>query len=222
MIQEYATVHAVEEVDLKDEAALFDEMCAGGKDRGALLTALDTGLLSVLDPAFLADDGANYLVFGRSKGIYLQKLSADGLSADGLPVKIASNAFDAPILLKRDGKYFLLLSMGTYTAGANSTCVTVVGRADRPEGPYFDKAGNDLLIGSGGETLVGTGTKFGAPGHGTVVSLPDGSDWMIYNAYDLSDVARGRTLMLDRIIWSGGWPAIRGAISSFCTDAPAL
>ena len=45
---------------------------------------------------------------------------------------------------------------------------------------------------------------------------------MIYNAYDLSDVARGRTLMLDRIIWSGGWPAIRGAISSFCTDAPAL
>lgn len=192
------------------------------KDRGALLTALDTGLLSVLDPAFLADDGANYLVFGRSKGIYLQKLSADGLSADGLPVKIASNAFDAPILLKRDGKYFLLLSMGTYTAGANSTCVTVVGRADRPEGPYFDKAGNDLLIGSGGETLVGTGTKFGAPGHGTVVSLPDGSDWMIYNAYDLSDVARGRTLMLDRIIWSSGWPAIRGAISSFCTDAPAL
>ena len=56
------------------------------KDRGALLTALDTGLLNVLDPAFLADDGANYLVFGRSKGIYLQKLSADGLSADGLPV----------------------------------------------------------------------------------------------------------------------------------------
>lgn len=191
------------------------------KDRGALLTALDSGILAVLDPAFFSDGGANYLVFGRSMGIYLQKLSADGLETDGLPVKIASDSFDAPVLLKRDGKYFLFLSRGTSTAGANSTCVTIVGRADRPEGPYFDKAGNDLL-GGGGETLVGTGTKFAAPGHGTVVSLPDGSDWLLYNAFDLSDVARGRTLMLDRIIWSGGWPSIRGAISSFCTDAPVL
>lgn len=202
-------------------AAVSDVPTGPFKDHGALLTSTAAGILGVSDPAFLADDSANYLVFGHSKGIYLQKLSADGLSTDGLPVKIGSEAFDAPTLLKRDGKYFLLMSMGAATAGASSTCVVVAGRADRPEGPYFDKAGNDLLVG-GGETVISSGIKFAGPGHGTVVSLPDGSDWMVYNAYDLSDVAKGRTLMLDRIIWSGGWPSIRGGVSSFCTDAPAL
>ena len=202
-------------------AAVADVPTGPFKDHGAVLTATSSGLLGVRDPGFLADDGTNYLVFGHSKGIYLLKLSADGLSPEGLPVKIASEAFDAPALIKRDGKYFLFVSMGTANAGASSNCITVAGRADRPEGPYFDKEGNDLLYG-GGETLVATGIKFAGPGHGTVVSLPDGSDWMIYNAYDLSDVAKGRTLMLDRIVWSGGWPTIRGAISSFCTDAPAL
>ena len=202
-------------------AAVADVPTGPFKDHGAVLTAASSGLLGVRDPGFLADDGTNYLVFGHSKGIYLLKLSADGLSPEGLPVKIASEAFDAPALIKRDGKYFLLVSMGTANAGASSNCITVAGRADRPEGPYFDKEGNDLLYG-GGETLVATGIKFAGPGHGTVVSLPDGSDWMVYNAYDLSDVAKGRTLMLDRIVWSGGWPSIRGAISSFCTDAPAL
>lgn len=202
-------------------AAVADVPTGPFKDKGALLTATGSGIPGVRDPAFFSDEGTNYLVFGHSKGIYLQRLSADGLSVEGLPVKIASEAFDAPILLKREGKYFLLASMGTATAGASSTCVTVVARADRPDGPYFDKSGNDMLF-SGCETLVGTGTKFAGPGHGTVVSLPDGSDWMVYNAYDLSDVARGRTLMLDRIVWSGGWPSVRGAVSSFCTDAPAL
>ena len=78
------------------------------------------------------------------------------------------------------------------------------------------------MLAGGGDAVVASGIKFAGPGHGCIVSLPDGSDWMVYNAYDLSDLSKGRTLMLDRIRWTDGWPSIRGTVSSFCTDAPVL
>lgn len=191
------------------------------KDHGAIVTAAGSGLKGVASPGFFADETGNYLVFGHFNGIYLLRLSANGLApeAGAAPVRIANESFAAPTLLKREGQYILLVSRGAETGGEASPCVVVAGRADRPEGPYLDPNGKDLTTGIG-EAILGSGTKFAGPGHGCVVTLPDGTDWMIYNAYDLSDVSKGRTLMLDRILWTDGWPSIRGAVSSFCTDAP--
>lgn len=190
-------------------------------DRGALLTSASTGLQGVSSPDFFTDGTDNWLVFGEGKGIYLQKLSADGLSVSGSPVEIAADGFNAPSILFKDGKYHLFVSSGSITGGASSTSRIRYGRADRASGPYLDKSSKDLLD-NGGEILIDTSVKFAGPGNASVLSLADGSHWLIYNAYDLSAVSKGRTLMMDRIQWSDGWATVRGGICSFSAEAPTL
>ena len=174
----------------------------------------------VSSPSFIQDDDENYLVFGNFNGIFLVKLSADGLSTAGVnPVQIASVVFDAPCIFRHDDMYYLFATVGLATGDESCTCTQVVGRADKIEGPYYNKAGEAMLSGSS-ELLIGSSAKFVGPGHGTVFNVSDGSTWILYNAYDLSNVKKGRTLMLDRIQWVGGWPMVRGQIGSFCADTP--
>ena len=189
-------------------------------DKGAVITSAGSGLGGVVSPAFFSDGNDNYLVFGDFKGIYLQKLSADGLSASGAPVQIASEEFTAPAMLFKDGKYHLFVSAGSTAGGASSTSRICYGRADRAAGPYLDRSSRDLLD-NGGETIVNTSVKFAGPGNASLISFKDGSDWLVYNAYDLSAVSKGRTLMIDRIQWKDGWASVRGGICSFCAEAPS-
>ena len=189
-------------------------------DRGRLIKASST-VNGVSSPSFIQDDDANYLVFGNFNGIFLVKLSSDGLSTAGNPVQIASTVFDAPCIFKHDDKYYLFATVGTTDGGASCTCTQVVGRADRIEGPYYDK-GLDTMLSGAYELLIGSSSKFVGAGHGTVFNVADGTTWMLYNAYDMSNINKGRTLMLDRIEWVGGWPSVRGQIGSFCADSPLM
>lgn len=188
-------------------------------DKGALLTAAGSGLKGVMSPSFCTDGTNNYLVFGNFGGIYLVRLSEDGLSVAGTPVMIASETYDAPLLIFRDGQFHLLVTSGSATGGAASTCKIRYGRSAHAEGPYLDRSMRDLLD-DGGDILVDASVKFAGPGHPCLVRLKDGSDWLLYNACDLSAVDRGRTLMLDRIEWSDGWASVRGKIGSFSAAAP--
>ena len=190
-------------------------------DKGALITASGSGLKGVASPSFCTDGKQNYLVFGNFGGIYLVKLSEDGLSVTGTPVMIASATYDAPLLVYRDGSFYLIVTSGTTTGGASSTCKIRYGRSVHAEGPYLDRSMRDLLD-DGGETLVEGSVKFAGPGHPCLVHLKDGSDWLLYNACDLSAVDRGRTLMLDRLEWADGWLTVRGKIGSFSAAAPTI
>ena len=67
-----------------------------------------------------------------------------------------------------------------------------------------------------------TSVKFAGPGNASLISMTDGSDWLIYNAYDLSAISKGRTLMIDRIVWKDGWASVRGGIPSFSAEAPSI
>lgn len=189
-------------------------------DRGRVIQATSS-VSGVSSPAFFQDGDVNYLVFGNFNGIYLVRLSADGLRTAGNPVKIASTVFDAPYIIKYEDKYYLFATVGLTEGGASCTCTQVVGRADRVEGPYYNKSLDKMEDGYS-ELLIGNSSKFVGAGHGTVLTLSDGSTWILYNAYDLSKVDKGRTLMLDRIEWKGGWPTVRGQIGSFCADTPDL
>ena len=192
-------------------------------DQGKLLLASEYGISGAVSPSFFNDGGANYMVFGNFGGIYIVELSEDGLSvaAGAAPVKVASELFDAPCVTVKDGSYYMFASIGSTAGGADSSCQQVVARADSPYGPYFDKSSR-AMTDDGYEVLVKSSTKFAGPGHGTVFDAGDGNTWIIYNAYDLSDVTKGRTLMLDRVHWQDGWPSVRGSIGSFSADAPAL
>ena len=186
-------------------------------DRGSIIKS-SSNISGVASPAFFKDGEKNYLVFGNRKGTYLVGLSTSGLSTSGAPVKIANSVFDAPYIVKHEGMYYLFATAGLAEGGA---ACQVVGRADSIEGPYKNKSGDQMLDGYS-ELLIGNSSKFVGAGHGSVFSLADGTTWILYNAYDLSNVGKGRTLMLDRIEWVGGWPWVRGQIGSYCADTPVL
>ena len=201
-------------------AATADLITGPYYDKGKVIQA-SSRINGVSSPSFIQDDDGNYLVFGNFNGIFLVELSADGLSAVGTPVQIASTEFDAPCIFKHEGKYYLFATVGTTAGGASCTCTQVVGRADKIDGPYYNKGGETMLSGSS-ELLIGSSSKFVGLGHGTVFNVSDGTTWILYNAYDMSNIKKGRTLMLDRIQWVGGWPLVRGQIGSFCADTPLM
>ena len=192
-------------------------------DQGKILLGSGYGISGAVSPSFFSDGSSNYLVFGNFGGIYIVELSEDGMSiaAGAAPVKVASELFDAPCITVKDGSYYMFASIGSTAGGADSSCQQVVGRADSVYGPYFDK-NSRAMTDDGYELLIKSSSKFAGPGHGSVFDVRDGNTWIIYNAFDLSDVSKGRTLMLDRVNWIDGWPSVRGSIGSFSADAPAL
>ena len=201
--------------------AVADLITGPYEDMGKVIHGSDYGITGVVSPSFFIADDKPYLVFGNFGGIFIAELSSDGLSLAGAPVKVASELFDAPCIKEHDGSFYLFASINTTSGGADCQCQQVVGRADAVTGPYFDKYSQPMTS-DGYEVLIKNSTKFVGPGHGSVFDIAPGNTWILYNAYDLSDVSKGRTLMLDRIEWLDGWPSVRGSISSFCADAPAL
>ena len=192
-------------------------------DIGTIVTSVTSDAVLTGDPSVFSADGALYLAVGTSKGIYLLTLSADGMSLAGdSPVKLASEAFFAPAIVKHEGKWYLLATNGAVSGGEASKARIVYGRADNATGPFVNRLDEAMLDGAF-EVLVEGGTKFAGPGNCSApVELPDGTTWLVYNAYDLADVTRGRTLMLDPLFWEDGWMKVRGRTPSFCSDCPVI
>lgn len=193
-------------------------------DNGSVITNEETSLSNIENPSFIQDNGANYLAFGSFGGIYLAKLSSDGLSLDPASeiTLLANEIFDAPTIIKYGNYYYLILTVDVATGGASCPCILTVGRASSIAGPYQNKNGESMLDGNY-ETLIESNTKFRGPGHNSqLITDNEGSSWILYNSYDLTDVSLGRTLMLDPITWEDDWPSVRGAVSSFCTNIPRI
>ena len=192
-------------------------------DVGTVLTTVTSDAVLTGDPSVYEDGGSLYLVVGTSKGVFSLALSADGRALAGeSPVKLASEVFFAPAMYKHNGKWYLLATSGLTTGGATSSARIVFGRADNAAGPFVNRSGESMLDGAS-ELLIEGGKKFAGPGNCSVpVDLVDGTSWLVYNAYDLADLTRGRTLMLDPLFWEDGWMKVRGGIPSFCSDCPAV
>ena len=192
-------------------------------DEGTLVNTVTEDAVLVGAPSAYEDGGTLHLVVETTKGIYSMALSADGKNlAAGAPVYLASSVFKAPVMYKHGGKWYLVATTGNVSGAASSTARVVYGRSDNPEGPFVTKDGSAMLDGAA-EVLLEGGKKFAGPGSSaTPLDLADGTSWLLYNAYDLADVSRGRTLMLDPIQWADGWMSVRGSIPSFCSDKPDI
>ena len=192
-------------------------------DEGTVLSNVTAEAVLTGAPSVYEDGGRLHLVVETTKGIYSLPLSDDGKSlAAGAPALLASEAFKAPVMYGHGGKWYLIATTGSTSGAASSTARIVYGRSDNAEGPFLAKDGSAMLDGAA-EILVGGGKKFAGPGSAaTPLDLPGGASWLVYNAYDLADVSRGRTLMLDPIQWSDGWMSVRGSVSSFCSDKPVF
>lgn len=168
-----------------------------------------------IDPFVQADEhGDRYLLWkndGNSRGeptyIYAQKLSEDGFKLGGEMKQLIrndqpweGNLIEGPAVVKH-GDYFYLFYAGSGCCGKNCNYGTGVARSKSLLGPYEKFVGNPILAHS--ET-------WRCPGHGTIVSTPDGRDFFMYHAYAVKGFQFiGRQGVLDEIKWGGdGWPTI--------------
>ena len=137
---------------------------------------------NAIDPQFFTAEGRSFLIYGSyGLGLYLIELDpATGLRKDGLTYADFSEkrasfseyygthlvsgsveggviSYEKGVPVLQNGKwtkknyYYLMCSYGSLSSVYNMRC----GRSERPEGPYVDVNGNELVC----STDIGTGNK---------------------------------------------------------------
>lgn len=157
-----------------------------------------------IDPMiFSDDDGTRYMYWGSAHGpILVQELAPDGLSLIGEPKAVLYVApglpyqglIEAPWVIKRGEHYYLF-----YSGNSPGEYAISVARATSPLGPFQRHPNNPIIE---------ENEYFRAPGHNAIVQDDAGQDWILYHAYDRHRYGVGRHLMLDKIVWSEGWPVV--------------
>lgn len=183
----------------------------------------DIGVANSID-AFVwpHQDGSSTMVWGSFHGIYAVTLNEDGTDPVGELTLLADSRFEAPYIVRREGRYYLFLSAGSCCAGAGSTYQLFVARSDGLTGPYLDAEGRDVRYGGGTLILEGNDTWVG-PGHNSVVQDDAGVDWLVYHAIPRDDprlpnTVNRRPTLIDPIDWIDGWPSVRAGEGP--SDAP--
>jgi arabinan endo-1,5-alpha-L-arabinosidase len=173
------------------------------------------------DPKVIEDEGRKYLYYGSyGGGIWVQRLSADGLRAEGTPHLVGANGrYEGAEVKRRDGWWYLFASSTDCCNGPLTGYAVYVGRARSPEGPFLDRLGNDMAKGRAGGTplLLQNGNRWVGVGHNTVFTDAAGQWWTIYHGVEVGepffsakDKLTRRLALLDRIDWLDGWPVAGG------------
>ncbi|MFW5947145.1 MAG: family 43 glycosylhydrolase [Gemmatimonadota bacterium] len=120
-----------------------------------------------------------------------------------------SGAIEAPVIFRRGDHYYLFVSWDRCCRGVNSTYKVVVGRSPDITGPYLDRAGQELVWGGGSLVTYGfdDSDRWAAGGHNDAVTI-DGTDYLVFHAYDETDNGRSK-LLIREITWDDwGWPTV--------------
>ncbi|GGB41098.1 extracellular endo-alpha-(1-_5)-L-arabinanase 1 [Sphingomonas metalli] len=200
----------------------------GWRDEGLVVASAPQDDFNAIDPAFLADaDGRQWLALGSFwTGLKLFALDpATGkLLRPGAPPRAiarrpvpagAPSIVEAPFLFRHGGYYWLLASYDYCCKGVNSTYYTVIARSRTPEGPYLGKDGSTMLAGGGTILLradLQEKQRFRGPGHAGHFRDADGTDYLVYHAYDRE--RRGApVLRIATLRWgSDGWPTAQPVV----------
>lgn len=199
----------------------------GWRDEGQVVMSTPGDDFNAIDPAFLADaDGRQWLALGSFwTGLKLFELNP----ATGKPLRLAEkpralarrpvpagapSIVEAPFLFAHGGWYWLLASYDYCCKGLNSTYYTVIARSRAVEGPYLGKDGSSMLQGGGTILLradLQEKQRFRGPGHAGHFRDADGTDYIVYHAYDREK--RGApTLRIGALRWGAdGWPTVQPA-----------
>jgi arabinan endo-1,5-alpha-L-arabinosidase len=194
-------------------------------DQGMVIQSIPgRDLWNAIDPNIAYDDdGAPWMVFGSFwAGMKLVKLDpsmsriaepqewrtvAAQQRAFPTPDNSAgSGVIEAPFIFKKNGLYYLFVSLGRCCRGAESTYHVAVGRSDSITGPYLDRNGVDLAHG-GGTVIMQGNANYAGIGHNATVSF-DGQDYFVAHAYDLRDDGESK-LLIRPMTWDAeGWPVV--------------
>jgi beta-xylosidase len=155
-----------------------DEMLVCPDDQGGAIDA----------STFLDTDGTRYLLWkndgnccGKDTWLHIAPLSDDGLKLAGKETKLVKqdqpwegNLVEAPTMVEHDGTYVLMYSANDYGSEAYAIGYAT---ADSPTGP-FTKGEEPLL------TTDATDGRYVGPGGQDVVTAPDGSQDLVFHAWD--------------------------------------
>lgn len=163
---------------------------------------------------FRDSDGKLYLYWkndgnccGKPVRLYGRALSADGMRLVGARKTLLTNTkpwqgnlVEAPEMVSRGAEHVLFYSANGYDtdryAMGYARCRTALG-------PCTDAA----------EPVLRSSAAAAGPGHGFVVTAPDGNTWLLYHAWPpeaIGSTMPGRQLWLDRLEWRDGLPVVRG------------
>ncbi len=197
-------------------------------DQGKVFLSKEIGVDNSIDPFFIEEAEKRYLFWGSFHGIYAIQLSDDGRKVVGEKTLIATNHLEAAYVYQKDRAYYLFGSTGSCCEGENSTYRVLVGRSASLLGPYTDPEGNLMTDGDFGKLLVRGHEKsngFAGPGHNAEIIVDDaGNEWFLYHAMRkdkarLDNGTNRRSLMLDKLSWTNGWPSIDNTQAS-TTERP--
>ncbi len=194
----------------------------GWHDEGMVLMSTAADDYNAIDPAFLADaKGRQWLSLGSFwTGLKLFRLdprTGKLLDPGARPIAIARrpvpagapSIVEAPYIFEHGGWYWLIASYDYCCKGVNSTYYSVIARSRRVEGPYRGKGGSSMMAGGGTILLradLQEKQRFRGPGHVGHTRDADGTDYIVYHAYD-RDHGGVPTLRLARLRWGAdGWP----------------
>lgn len=196
----------------------------GWRDDGMVVMSTPTDDFNAIDPAFIAgSDGRHWLALGSFwsglKLLELDRATGKPLHPGAGPLALASrpvpagapSIIEAPFLFEHGGWYWLLASYDYCCKGVNSTYYTVIGRSRTVQGPYLGKDGSSMLAGGGTVLLradLQEKQRYRGPGHAGHFRDADGTDHIVYHAYDRE--ARGApVLRVATLRWGGdGWPTL--------------
>lgn len=207
----YYTARQTQSNRLAVAVATADHPAGPYTDRGALI-AQEAGSI---DPVPFTDaQGARWLLWKedgnsmkRPTPIWLQRLRDDGLAFIGEKREILRNdapwegaVVEGPFVLRR-GSYYYLFYSGNACCGRGCNYALGVARAKEMAGPWEKSPANPILAGN---------TDWRCPGHGSIVTDPEGRYWLLYHAYAQKGfVATGREMLLDEVVFGpDGWPTI--------------
>ena len=200
-------------------------------DEGCIVTSREgRDNWNAIDPNFVIDDEDQpWLVWGSFwDGIQMVRLDTTMHVAKGeKPRTIArryspknnnrmanptskyagTNAIEAPFIMKHGGYYYLFVSWDYCCMGSKSTYRVAVGRSKTVDGPYLDRAGEDMREGGGTLVIEGDKQQFEAIGHCAAYHM-NGEDFYISHGYSVAH--KGAAILVQRKIeWTpDGWPEL--------------
>ncbi|MGH9900897.1 MAG: family 43 glycosylhydrolase [Pyrinomonadaceae bacterium] len=142
--------------------------------------------------------------------IWAQPLSEDGTKMLGKRKEILRNTapwerhvVEGSFIVRRGGWFYHFYS-GNACCGRGCDYALGVARSRKLLGPWAKHPRNPILPAN---------DEWQCPGHGSIVTLPDGRDFLLYHSYrrraDAMNI--GREALLDEIKWGAdGWPSING------------
>jgi len=155
-----------------------------------------------LDAQFLLDDDSSvYAYFGTwctsFGGMGYVKIDPKDmhtiLKTGFIPIAQVPKAFEAAYPIKKDGKYFLMYSVGDCRLSSYAVHYSV---SDNPEGPFIPGKNNPILATSSDGIVDG-------PGHHSI--LKEGDDYyIVYHRHDNPHSTNGefRQVCIDKLVFS--------------------